>query len=50
MKISSTAWRAVLVLSAFGTAGCNMLTRLSEMGDAPKLTTIENPTAHPISP
>ncbi|MGB8274232.1 MAG: flagellar basal body L-ring protein FlgH [Alphaproteobacteria bacterium] len=28
-------------------SGCNTLDRLSEVGDAPKLTTIENPTTQP---
>ncbi|HLF59201.1 MAG TPA: flagellar basal body L-ring protein FlgH [Alphaproteobacteria bacterium] len=47
MTFASTAFRAGIVLTAFAASGCNMLTRLSEVGDAPKLTTIQNPTMAP---
>ena len=47
MKATSIAWRACVVLLAVSASGCNLLTRLSEVGDAPKLTTIQNPTTTP---
>jgi flagellar L-ring protein precursor FlgH len=37
----------LLVPAAVGLSGCNMLTRLSEVGAPPKLTAIENPTVQP---
>ena len=41
----STVARAALATAAFGTlAGCNTLTRLSEVGSGPDLATIQNPT------
>jgi flagellar L-ring protein precursor FlgH len=36
-----------LVLCALPLAGCNMFTRLSEVGQTPSLTPISNPTAQP---
>lgn len=44
----STALRAgLLVMGAVTLAGCNGLTRLSQVGEAPQLTAIENPTVQP---
>jgi flagellar L-ring protein precursor FlgH len=44
----SPAFRAgLLVAAAVALSGCNMLTRLSEVGEPPKLTAIENPTVQP---
>jgi len=47
MTMASTAFRAGVLMAAFAAGGCNVLTRLSEVGDAPKLTTIQNPAAQP---
>jgi flagellar L-ring protein precursor FlgH len=44
MRIVQTATVAVVIAAL---AGCNTLTRLSEVGDGPKLTQIDNPTARP---
>jgi flagellar L-ring protein precursor FlgH len=35
------------VIAITGLSGCNLATRVSEIGNGPKLTTIENPTARP---
>ena len=48
--MNPTTARKVLRLTAFGLiavsiTGCNILTRLSEVGDGPQLTTIVNPVA-----
>ena len=48
--MNPTTARTVLRLTVFSLvavsiAGCNVLTRLSEVGDGPKLTTIVNPVA-----
>lgn len=37
----------VAVVAVTGLSGCNLATRISEIGNGPKLTTIENPTAKP---
>ncbi|MAN80095.1 MAG: flagellar basal body L-ring protein [Rhodospirillaceae bacterium] len=38
---------ALVTLLAGTVAGCNTLTRLSQVGDEPKITPIQNPTARP---
>ena len=47
-NISSTSRRlsrpAIIVISLMILSGCNMLTRLSEVGDGPKIAPIANPT------
>jgi flagellar L-ring protein precursor FlgH len=44
----STVFRvSLLVMGAAALAGCNALTRMSEVGEVPTLTAIENPTAQP---
>ena len=35
------------IIAVTGLSGCNLATRLSEVGNGPQLTTIENPTAKP---
>ena len=47
MTIASNALRLSALAAVFAASGCNMLSRLSEVGDQPKLTTIQNPTAAP---
>jgi flagellar L-ring protein precursor FlgH len=48
IPIRSTLFPAsLLVTAAVALSGCNALTRLSEVGDVPKLTAIENPTVQP---
>ncbi len=47
MTVSAIAFRAGVAAAALAVAGCNMLNRLSEIGDAPKLTSVQNPTAMP---
>jgi flagellar L-ring protein FlgH len=37
----------IAVLAVTGLSGCNLATRFSEVGNGPKLTNIENPTAKP---
>lgn len=46
-KINRTARLLAAAILAAGVAGCNTLTRLSEVGDGPVLTKIVNPTAKP---
>lgn len=43
------AWSAALALMLAGTmlSGCNLFTRLSEVGGGPKTSTIDNPTTRP---
>jgi len=44
----STALRATIaVVAALDLGACNMLNRLSEIGDEPKITDIQNPTTQP---
>ena len=50
--MTPTITRTVLRLTAFGlvaasVSGCNVISRLSEVGDGPDLTTIVNPVARP---
>lgn len=42
--LTSCVWLAV---GAAALSGCNLITRLSEVGDGPKLTNIQNPVAKP---
>jgi len=44
-KTSRFTRHAMLLLCATALTGCNMMTRLSEVGDGPKLSTIQNPIA-----
>ncbi len=44
-KHSRIARHAAVLLCVTSLAGCNMLTRLSEVGDGPKLSQIQNPIA-----
>lgn len=44
---ASAALRVIVIGAGFGLGACNMLNRLSEIGDEPKLTTIQNPTTQP---
>lgn len=45
---SRPTWRfAAATVLVLGLGGCNALTRLSEVGDAPKMSTIEDPTKAP---
>jgi flagellar L-ring protein FlgH len=47
MNRSPTMRIAALGLALLGLASCNALTRLSQVGDAPRLTNIQNPTQNP---
>ena len=47
MTVSGTALRAGVAAAALAVAGCNMLDRMSQIGDEPKLTSVQNPTAQP---
>jgi len=46
-RLSNPARIATIVLCATALAGCNVLSRLDDMGSAPKMSTIDNPTTHP---
>lgn len=47
MTITRLAFRTAVAATAIAAAGCNMLDRMSQVGDAPKLTAVQNPTAQP---
>lgn len=46
-RITSATRILIAATLAFAVAGCNTLTRLSEVGDGPQLSEISNPTASP---
>ena len=39
--------KTIVLTAVINSGGCNLATRLSEVGDGPKLSTIENPTTGP---
>ncbi len=47
MKFATLAWRGAALAAALAAGGCNMLERMSQVGDEPKLTSIQNPTTLP---
>lgn len=47
MKFSTLLRAAIAVIAALDLSACNMLNRLSEVGDEPKITDIQNPTSQP---
>lgn len=47
MKFATYALRAAAIAGALAAGGCNVLERMSQVGDEPKLTTIQNPTTVP---
>jgi flagellar L-ring protein precursor FlgH len=47
-RISKSARAATILLCATALAGCNVLSRLDDLGSAPRLSTIDNPTTHPL--
>ncbi len=47
MKSSTVLRAAIAVVAALDLSACNMLNRLSEIGDEPKITDIQNPTTQP---
>jgi flagellar L-ring protein FlgH len=44
MKIKTIALRSAALTVLLAAGGCNMLDRMSQVGDEPRLTTIQNPT------
>ena len=49
-QLTHVASRLALLIILMYAAGCNMLTRLSEVGDGPELSQIKNPIAHRNEP
>jgi len=47
LKTSSRVTLFAAMIAVSGLSGCNLATRISEVGNGPKLTTIQNPTAKP---
>jgi flagellar L-ring protein precursor FlgH len=47
MKFASALLRTTAIGAGFLAGGCNMLDRMSQVGDQPKLTSIQNPTSGP---
>ncbi len=45
-RLTFLARNMALILAFTSLAGCNMLTRLSEVGDGPEISNIQNPIAH----